>query len=128
MLPSDAMTNARDTEETTVLSTYSTRRDAEMARDYLADADIQAFVSSDDAGGMYPQMQRPHGVKLLGMSGTAQRARSLLNDAGLLPEDDDRPATDADPATEDWASRMYGLALFLGVLAILLVLLMVMFG
>ena len=120
------MTDARDTEETTVLATYSTRRDAEMSRDYLADADIQAFVSSDDAGGMYPQMQRPHGVKLLGMSGTAQRARSLLNDAGLVPEDDDRPATDADPATEDWASTMYGLALFLGVLAILLVLLMVM--
>lgn len=128
MLPSEAMTNARDTEETTVLVTYSTRRDAEMARDYLADADIQAFVSSDDAGGMYPQMQRPHGVKLLGMSGTAQRARSLLEDAGLLPEDDDRPATNAGPATEDWASRMYGLAIFLGVLAILLVLLMVMLG
>jgi hypothetical protein len=122
------MTNARNTEETTVLATYSDRRTAEMARDYLADADIQAFVSSDDAGGMYPQMQRPHGVKLVGMRSAAQRARSLLDDVDLLPEDDDRPATDGDPATEDWASTMYGLAVFLGVLAILLVLLMVVLG
>jgi hypothetical protein len=79
---------------------------------------------------MYPQMQRPHGVKLVGMRGTAQRARSLLEDAGLLPEDDDRPAPapDVNPVTEDWASTMYGLAIVLGVLAILLVLLMVVLG
>jgi hypothetical protein len=124
------MTNAQDTGETTVLATYSARRTAEMARDFLADADIQAFVSSDDAGGMYPQMQRPQGVKLVGMGGTAQRARSLLDDAGLLPEDDDRaaPAPDADPAAEGWASSVYGLALFLGALAALLVLLMILLG
>lgn len=125
------MTNARNPEETTVLATYSARRTAEMARDFLADADIQAFVSSDDAGGMYPQMQRPHGVKLVSMRGTAQRARSLLDDAGLLPEDDDdraAPAPDADPAAEGWASWVYGLALFLGALAALLVLLMILLG
>jgi hypothetical protein len=125
------MTNTRDTEETTVLATYSARRTAEMARDFLADADIQAFVSSDDAGGMHPQMQRPHGVKLVGLRGAAQRARSLLDDAGLLPEaDGDQAASapDTDPAVEDWASTMYGLALFLGVLAALLVLLMILLG
>lgn len=125
------MTNARDTEETTVLATYSARRTAVMARDYLADADIQAFVSSDDAGGMYPQMQRPHGVKLVGMHGTAQRARSLLDNAGLLPEDGEEraaPALDADPATEGWASAVYRLTLLLGALAALLVLLMILLG
>ncbi len=125
------MTNARDTEETTVLATYSARRNAEMARDYLADADIRAFVSSDDAGGMHPQMQRPHGVKLVGMRGTAQRARSLLDDAGLLPEGGNEQAAatlDADPATEGWASAVYRLVLLLGALAALLVLLMVLLG
>jgi hypothetical protein len=125
------MTNARDTEETTVLATYSSRRDAEMARDYLADADVRAFVSSDDAGGMHPQMQRPHGVKLVGMSGSAQRARSLLDEAGLLPAgDDDRtaPPADATPAAEGWASTVYGLVVVLGALAALLVLLMILLG
>lgn len=123
------MTHAPDAEETTVFATYSARRHAEMARDYLADADIQAFVSSDDAGGMHPQMQRPHGVKLVGMRDAAQRARSLLNNADLLPEDGDqtasRPAMDW---AEDWASTMYGLALFLGLLAALVVLLMIVLG
>ena len=124
------MTNARDTEETTVLATYSARRTAEMARDFLADADIQAFVSSDDAGGMHPQMQRPHGVKLVGMRGTAQRARSLLDDAGLLPEGDDGavPPADPDAATETWAPAVYRLALSLGALAALLILLMILLG
>ena len=124
------MSNPLDTEETTVLATYPTRRDAEMARDYLADADVQTFVSSDDAGGMHPQMQRPHGVKLVGLRGTAQRARSLLDEADLLPEGGtvDPRADDATPAAEGWASTVYGLVLFLGVLAALLVLLMILLG
>lgn len=125
------MADAQNTEETTVFATYSARRTAEMARDYLADADIRAFVSSDDAGGMHPQMQRPHGVKLVGMRGTAQRARSLLDDAALLPEGDDgrdEPTSEADSAKEGWASAVYGLALLLGALAALLVLLMVLLG
>ena len=124
------MSNPLDTEETTVLATYPARRDAEMARDYLADADVQTFVSSDDAGGMHPQMQRPHGVKLVGLRGTAQRARSLLDEADLLPEGGDvEPwAADATPAAEGWASTVYGLALLLGMLAALLVLLMILLG
>lgn len=70
----------------TIIATYSTRRDADVAHDYLDDADIETFVSSDDAGGMHPQMQRPNGVKLVGMSETAQRARRILDEADLLPE------------------------------------------
>jgi len=125
------MSDARDTEETTVLATYSERRTAEMARDYLSDADIRTFVSSDDAGGMHPQMQRPHGVKLVSMRGTAQRARSLLDDAGLLPdgdEDEGPPSPETDSAAEGWASVVYGGVLLLGALAVLLVLLMVLLG
>ena len=125
------MRNVPDTEKTTTLATFTTRRDAEMARDCLADEGIQSFVKSDDAGGMHPQMQRPHGVKLVGLRGTAQRARSLLEDASLLPEDDDDRATPApapDAATENWAPAVYRLALFLGALAALLVLLMILLG
>lgn len=123
--------NALDTEETTVLATYSARRNAEMARDYLTDVGIRVFVSSDDAGGMPPQMQRSSGAKLMGLCSTAQRARSLLDDAGLLPRGDDSqeaPALRADPIEESWASVVYRLVLLLGVLAMGAVLLMVVLG
>jgi hypothetical protein len=123
------MANGRDTEETTILATYPTRRDAEMACDYLADADIRTFVSSDDAGGMHPQMQRPNGVKLLGMSGTAQRARSLLEEASLLPEGDEEwEAAGSAPESDRWASTVYNAVLLLGALAIMFVLLMFTLG
>lgn len=121
------MPNGSDSEETTVVATYSARRNAEVARDYLADADIRAFVSSDDAGGMHPQLQRPHGVKLVGMRDTARRARVLLDEASLLPaaDDLDAPAPDAGSEVEDWASTVYGGVLLLGALALVLVLLMI---
>lgn len=89
------MTTSPAEEESAIIATYSTRRDAEVARDYLSDAEIQTFVSSDDAGGMHPQMQRPNGVKLIGMSGTAHEARTVLKEADLLPNDD------ADPEAPD---------------------------
>lgn len=125
------MPTDRDTEQTTILATYTTRRDAEMARDCLADADVQAFVKTDDAGGMYPQMQRPHGVKLVGMSGTAQRARSILEDAGLLPDDGNgagAQASSQDGPSEAVANSMYRVVLILGVAAAVLVLLMIVLG
>lgn len=80
------MTTDRSSEETAVIATYTTRRDAEVAKDYLDDQGIQTFVSTDDAGGMHPQLQRPHGVKLLGMSSVAQDAYTMLEEVGLLPE------------------------------------------
>ena len=125
------MTNALDTEETAVLATYTSRRDAEMARDCLVEADIQSFVKTDDAGGMHPQLQRPHGVKLVVMSGTAQQARSILADAALLPEDGsgaEARASERTETSETVANSLYGLALFLGVVAVVLVLLMVLLG
>ena len=45
---------------------HSTRRDAEVAKEYLQDQDIEMSVRADDAGGMHPQLWRPHGVKLAG--------------------------------------------------------------
>ena len=123
------MSNGHDEEETTILATYTTRRDAEMAREYLDDAGIRAFVQSDDAGGMHPQMQRPHGVKLVGMSGSAREARSLLETAGLLPDDGRRPEEDGlvDEAV-DLTFSLNGTAGLLGAAAVLLLLLLFLFG
>ena len=64
----------RSGERATVFAIYSTRRAAERAREYLDDADIEAFVQADDTGGMHPQMQRPHGGKLVGMRSAARDA------------------------------------------------------
>jgi hypothetical protein len=52
-------------ERTTVIATYSSRRDAEIARDRLEDERIESFVAADDAGGMHPQLQQTQGVDLV---------------------------------------------------------------
>jgi len=93
-------------EESTIVATYTTRRDAEMAQDRLRDAGIQAIITADDAGGMHPQLQLPHGVKLVALDREADRAHALLQDAGLLPSEGaetsptDWPDDEADPDTE----------------------------
>lgn len=124
------MPSTPPSEETAILATYTTRRDAEAARDYLDDAGIRAFVRADDAGGMYPQLQRAHGVKLVSMRGDAPRAREVLAEAHLLP-DEGEGATSAPESTAEadrWASAVYGLVLVLGVLAVVVVLLMIVLG
>lgn len=125
------MTTSRTEERTTVLATFSSRRDAEVAGDYLADTDIRTFVSSDDAGGMHPQMQRPHGVKLVVMEEEAQEARKRLEEADLLPAGDDNagmPMADSSEAVDGLASTVYGVVLLLGAAAVVLVLLMYVLG
>jgi len=123
------MTNVPDSEETTILATYVTRRDAEMARDYLEEAGVRTFVRADDAGGLHPQLQRPHGVQLVGMSGATQRARALLDEADLLPDDElEAPAPESAPEGEGLGAAMYGLVLVLAVLAVVLVVLMILLG
>ena len=73
-----------DFQETAVIATYSSRRDAEIAREYLEDEGISAFFSADDAGGMHPELQRSQGVDLLVLDAAAERAVALLEEADLL--------------------------------------------
>lgn len=129
------MPSTPPSEETTILATYTARRDAEIARDYLDDAGIRAFVRADDAGGMHPQLQRAHGVKLVGMRGVAPRAREVLAEAHLLPDEGEgaasasrTSASESAAEADGWASAVYGLVLVLGALAVVLVLLMVVLG
>jgi 4-hydroxyphenylpyruvate dioxygenase-like putative hemolysin len=117
------MSNGRSSEETTVFAIYSTRRDAEMAQEYLRDRNIEAFVQSDDAGGMHPQMQRPHGAKLVGMSNAVQDAYEALNEADLLPQPvDDSEGKGEEAASEDLTMSMSGAVGLLGVTAVVLLL------
>lgn len=117
------MTASQTDERTTVIATYSTRRDAEVARDYLDDADIRTFVSTDDAGGMHPQMQRPHGVKLVGLEGTAQQAYDRLQEADLLPSEGHGPSPDRTESASDLTFSLNSTAGVLGAVALLLLLL-----
>ena len=125
------MSNGHSSEESTVFAIYSTRRDAEVAKEYLRDANIEAFVQADDAGGMHPQMQRPHGVKLVGMSSAAQDAYEALNEADLLPETvEERPEpqeTRADDEAEAPTFSMRGTAGTLGLVAVVLIVLYYLF-
>jgi hypothetical protein len=117
-------------EHTTVFAIYSTRRDAEVAREYLQDAGIETFVQADDAGGMHPQMQRPHGVKLVGMRSAAQDAYTALNEAELLPETaEEAPEVEAEgdeEAGEGLTFSLQGTAGRLGLAAVVLILLYLM--
>jgi hypothetical protein len=65
--------------ETVCIETYATREEAEMAKGLLAEAGIEAMVSADDAGGMYPNVGfSAAGVKLLVLSEHAERAVDVL--------------------------------------------------
>lgn len=92
-------------QETAVIATFSSRRDAEIAREYLIDEGISAFFSADDAGGMHPELQRSQGVDLLVLDAAAERAVALLEEADLLEgswedmdeSDPDDPVAQATP-------------------------------
>ncbi len=73
-------------QQSTVVASYSARHDAEIARDYLDEAGISAFMRVDDAGGMHPELQRVHGVHLVVLGDEAAReAHKALQEAGMLP-------------------------------------------
>lgn len=118
------MSNGQSSEETTVFAIYTTRRDAKVAEEYLKEMNIEAFVQADDAGGMHPQMQRPHGVKLVGMSSAAQDAYQALSEADLLPQtvDQQQDAGEGGESTELTMSTN-GMAGVLGAAAVVLIIL-----
>ncbi len=82
-----AMQDQLASDKTIVVTTFPSRMDAEVAREYLADMDIEAYVSADDAGGMHPQLQQVHGVNLVVMDSQAENAYALLHEAKLLSDD-----------------------------------------
>lgn len=74
----------KNTDETTVVATFSARHDAEIAKSYLADHGISSFVRADD---VHVPLQLTEGVKLVVMQSQAQVARDTLTDADLIPGD-----------------------------------------
>ena len=66
----------------TVLRTYGSEMEAEMAAAMLQAYGVEALVSTDDAGGMYPQMAQLRGIKLLVWEKDLEEARALLESVG----------------------------------------------
>ena len=61
----------------TVVGTYPTRAEAELAQATLEVEGIQSVVSSDDAGGAYP-FDLSGGARLLVSDADAERAAAIL--------------------------------------------------
>lgn len=81
------MSDTQSSDKAIVISIFPTRRDAEIARNRLESENIYAFITADDAGGVHPELQMAHGVKLSVLSSNAQKAREVLSEEGFLPED-----------------------------------------
>ncbi len=119
------MTNFLSAEESVVVEIYSSRRDAEIALEFLNDEDMDAFISADDAGGLHPQLQQTHGVKLLMLAPDAAKAREKLRVARLLNFEPDPVTSDEVSKDENqkvsWVGNVF---LILAALAIAIMLLM----
>jgi len=75
-----------------VAATYNTTMEAEMARERLESAGITAVIHSDDAGGMYPQLDLVEGVAVLVDPVDLEAAKDILSppaDASLAESDED---------------------------------------
>ena len=65
-------------DELVVLKTFNNDIEAGMAQQVLHEAGMTSFVFKDDAGGMEPQLQRTHGVRLIVNRVDARRANTVL--------------------------------------------------
>ena len=59
------------------IKTYSNRAEAEIDKGLLEDNNIKAVVSSDDCGGLYPQLSSG-GVKLIIQEKDKERVNKIL--------------------------------------------------
>lgn len=118
------MTNLLSSEKTTIVEIYSTRRDAEIALEYLNDQGMEAFISADDAGGLHPQLQQTHGVKLLMLASDAEKARKKLSNARLLNAEPELTSIDTASTQNEQVSWIGNLFLILAAVAIAIILLM----
>lgn len=112
------MYDARQLDEPVSLATYTSRMDAEVARGHLEGADIPAFLTGDDGGGAYPQLQISHGVGLVVRNRDAEAAYDLLDEIGALPES-------ASDESDTSALQSAGSTFYLGLTAAMFVLIVI---
>lgn len=79
--------------DTVVVATFGYRHEAELAHGYLKDAGLDAALFVDDAAGTEMGMAFSNPARLMVRAEDADRARTVLIDAGVLkaPNGPDRP-------------------------------------
>jgi len=77
------MTQDPSSEHTAVVANYPARHYAEIAKDFLGDQGIDAFVTGDD---VHVPVQMTEGVRVFVMESRAKEAYEALEGAGLLPD------------------------------------------
>lgn len=85
----------------TVLTTFASTHEAEIAKGHLEAHDIDAFIMKDDAGGMDPQMQLTRGVRLMVRARDVEEAHDVLDGMGALPRS---TPTDPEEAAQNEAA------------------------
>jgi len=70
-----------DKEKLVAVGTYSNKIDADLAQGALEAADIDAMITSDDAGGQQPGLLMGKGVRVLVRAEDAERAKEILSGA-----------------------------------------------
>jgi hypothetical protein len=74
----DRASDATSRDDLVTIAVYHTEPEALLARSRLIAAGIDAMVSRDDSGGMYPQFQLVRGLKLRVWKADEAVARELL--------------------------------------------------
>ena len=65
-------------DELVTVKIFSNEIEASMAGQMLEQSGVKCFVSSDDAGGMEPQLQMTMGVRLVVSRADAERSLEIL--------------------------------------------------
>jgi len=85
-------------ENTKLVASYRARHYAEIAKDFLSDNGIDAFIIADD---VHVPLQLTEGARLHVMESNALDAYQALEAAGLLPEAIGNDADSGDEEAED---------------------------
>jgi hypothetical protein len=67
-----------DTTRLVIIRSFSNEVDAEIARQHLATNGVDAYVRTDDCGGMYPWRQEMRGVFLEVLDSDKENAEKIL--------------------------------------------------
>jgi hypothetical protein len=72
--------------DTTVVARFGYRHEAELAKGFLDDAGIDSMLAVDDASGIEVGMAFVNKARLVVRMEDAERARTVLRDAGIALE------------------------------------------
>lgn len=73
-------------EDLVPVATFDRRHQADFARGFLEDAEIDSVLSADDAGGADMGLSFARQVRLLVRPGDREEAEQVLREAGVLDE------------------------------------------